>query len=157
MERTHVGLDVHARSVVACAFDDVTGELTRAPLVPQPEAILNWLRQLPGPVAVVYKAGLCVSSPAGQVAHRLRRTDLLPQTPLRPGPHPVRRPRWRADLVRTGILTHNTVKIAHLVQAAQTSTGSQTDRSGSARTPHAPSATATGPPLDPPPQPGTAS
>jgi hypothetical protein len=47
----------HARSVVACAFDDVTGEMTRARLVPQPEAILDWLRQLPGPVAVVYAAG----------------------------------------------------------------------------------------------------
>lgn len=53
MERTFVGLDVHARSVVACAFDDVTGEMTRARLVPQPEAILGWLRQLSGSVAVV--------------------------------------------------------------------------------------------------------
>lgn len=57
LERTFVGLDVHARSVVACALDDVTGELTRARLVPQPEVILAWLRQLPGPVAVVYEAG----------------------------------------------------------------------------------------------------
>lgn len=57
MERSFVGLDVHARSVVACAFDEVTGEMARARLVPRPEVIWEWLRQLPGPVAVVYEAG----------------------------------------------------------------------------------------------------
>ena len=56
-ERTSVGLDVHARSVVACAIDGDTGELTRARLCPQPEVILGWLRELPGPVAVAYEAG----------------------------------------------------------------------------------------------------
>ncbi len=58
-ERTSVGLDVHARSVVACGIDDDTGEMFRARLVPEPEpeTILGWLRQLPGPVAVVYEAG----------------------------------------------------------------------------------------------------
>ena len=56
-ERTSVGLDVHARSVVACGIDDETGELFRARLSPQPETILAWLRQLPGPVAVTYEAG----------------------------------------------------------------------------------------------------
>jgi transposase len=48
---------VHARSVVACALDVQTGELTKARLVPQPEAVLAWLGQLPGPLAVVYEAG----------------------------------------------------------------------------------------------------
>jgi len=56
-ERTSVGLDVHARSVVACGIDGDTGELFRARLCPQPEAVLGWLRELPGPVAVVYEAG----------------------------------------------------------------------------------------------------
>ncbi len=56
-ERTSVGLDVHARSVVACGIDGDTGELFRARLAPDPEVILGWLRQLPGPVAVVYEAG----------------------------------------------------------------------------------------------------
>lgn len=55
-ERTSVGLDVHARSVVGCAIDTQTGELVRARLVPQPEAVLRWLGQLPGPVAVAYEA-----------------------------------------------------------------------------------------------------
>jgi transposase len=56
-ERTSVGLDVHARSVVACAIDTQTGELIKARLVPQPEAVLAWLRGLPKPLAVVYEAG----------------------------------------------------------------------------------------------------
>ena len=56
-ERTSVGLDVHARSVVACGIDGDTGELFRARLCPQTEAVLAWLRELPGPVAVVYEAG----------------------------------------------------------------------------------------------------
>jgi len=56
-ERTSVGLDVHARSVVACGIDDDTGEMFRARLVPRPDAILGWLRELPGPLAVVYEAG----------------------------------------------------------------------------------------------------
>ncbi len=56
-ERTSVGLDVHARSVVAYGIDDDTGEMFRARLVPQPEAILGWLSELPGPVAVVNEAG----------------------------------------------------------------------------------------------------
>jgi len=57
MERTFVGLDVHARSVVACGLDDATGELSKARVVPDNETILAWLRALPGPVAVVYEAG----------------------------------------------------------------------------------------------------
>lgn len=56
-ERTSVGLDVHARSVVACGIDDDTGEMFRARLAPDHEVIFGWLRQLPGPVAVVYEAG----------------------------------------------------------------------------------------------------
>lgn len=56
-ERTSVGLDVHARSVVACGIDDDTGEVFRARLAPDHEVILTWLRGLPGPVAVVYEAG----------------------------------------------------------------------------------------------------
>ncbi len=56
-ERTSVGLDVHARSVVAAAIDGVTGELVRERLVPDPEVVIGWIRGLPGPVAAVYEAG----------------------------------------------------------------------------------------------------
>ena len=56
-ERTSVGLDVHARSVVAAAIDTATGELFRERLVPSSEVVLDWVRGLPGPVAVTYEAG----------------------------------------------------------------------------------------------------
>lgn len=56
-ERTSVGLDVHARSVVACAIDGVTGELIRARLCPEVDSVLGWLAGLPGPCRVVYEAG----------------------------------------------------------------------------------------------------
>jgi len=56
-ERTSVGLDVHARSVVAAAVDGSTGELFKARLSPAHDHIRGWIRELPGPVAVTYEAG----------------------------------------------------------------------------------------------------
>ena len=56
-ERTSVGLDVHARSVVACGLDMVTGQLHRQRLVPAPTEVLARLKALPAPVAVVCEAG----------------------------------------------------------------------------------------------------
>ena len=56
-ERTSVGLDVHARSVVAAAIDASTGELVQARLTPSFDHIRSWLVDLPGPVAVAYEAG----------------------------------------------------------------------------------------------------
>jgi transposase len=52
-----VGLDVHARSVVAAAIDGVTGELSKSRLTPAHDDVLGWVRSLPGPVAVAYEAG----------------------------------------------------------------------------------------------------
>lgn len=56
-ERTSIGLDVHARSVVAAAIDGVIGEVTQTRLTPSYEHIQEWIKQLPGPVAVAYEAG----------------------------------------------------------------------------------------------------
>ena len=56
-ERTHVGLDVHALTVVACAIDGQTGEIIRGRLTPDHGEILAWIRALPGPARVVYEAG----------------------------------------------------------------------------------------------------
>ena len=56
-ERTSVGLDVHARSVVAAAIDTHTGKTKTARLVPSHEVVLEWVRELPGPVAACYEAG----------------------------------------------------------------------------------------------------
>ena len=56
-ERASVGLDVHARSVVAAAIDGDTGELVQARLTSSAEHIRSWAQALPGPVAVSYEAG----------------------------------------------------------------------------------------------------
>ena len=55
--RTSVGLDVHARSVVACGLDGETGELFERRLTPDHREILEWIHGLPGSVAVTYEAG----------------------------------------------------------------------------------------------------
>lgn len=56
-QRTSVGLDVHARSVVACGLDGRTGELFERRLTPDHGELLAWLRSLPAPVVVTYEAG----------------------------------------------------------------------------------------------------
>lgn len=56
-ERTSVGLDVHARSVVAAALDTTAGVIRTARLTPSPSEVLAWVRGLPGPAAVRYEAG----------------------------------------------------------------------------------------------------
>jgi transposase len=55
--RTSVGLDVHARSVVGCGLDGETGEVFEHRLTPNHREILEWVRSLPGPVAVTNEAG----------------------------------------------------------------------------------------------------
>ena len=56
-ERTSVGLDVHARSVVAAAIDGRSGEVFPARLTPSHAEVIEWVGKLPGPCAVVYEAG----------------------------------------------------------------------------------------------------
>ncbi len=57
VERTSVGLDVHARSIVGCGLDTVTGEVFRRRLTPTFGGVSSWLAELPAPVAVTYEAG----------------------------------------------------------------------------------------------------
>jgi transposase len=57
VQRTSVGLDVHARSVLACALDGTTGEVFERRMTPDHGEILGWIQMLPGPVSVVYEAG----------------------------------------------------------------------------------------------------
>lgn len=57
IQRTSVGLDVHARSVFGCALDGQTGEVFQRRLSPDHREIQNWVSGLPGPVAVTYEAG----------------------------------------------------------------------------------------------------
>ena len=64
-QRTSVGLDVHTRSVVGCGLDGDTGEVFQRRLTPDYGEILDWLRSLPGMVAVTYEAARPVSGWAG--------------------------------------------------------------------------------------------
>jgi transposase len=57
IERTSVGLDVHARSVVACGLDGETGEVFERRLTPDHHELLEWIRSLPAPVTATYEAG----------------------------------------------------------------------------------------------------
>lgn len=57
LERTSVGLDVHARSIMAGVLDTETGQLWSRRLPAVTEAVVAWIGSLPGPVAVAYEAG----------------------------------------------------------------------------------------------------
>jgi transposase len=54
---TFVGLDVHARSVVAGLIDEQTGELQVRRAPHRTEDLVSWLGELVGPVRVAYEAG----------------------------------------------------------------------------------------------------
>lgn len=57
VQRTSIGLDVHARSVVGCGLDGDTGEVFARRLCPDHREVLDWIVGLPAPVAVTYEAG----------------------------------------------------------------------------------------------------
>ncbi len=46
-QRTSVGLDVHARSIVACGLDGDTGEVFERRLCPDHREVLEWITRLP--------------------------------------------------------------------------------------------------------------
>ena len=56
-EGSWVGLDVHARSVVAGVIDQGSGELRSLRVPPGNDGTVAWLKTLPAPVQVVYEAG----------------------------------------------------------------------------------------------------
>ena len=56
-ERTSVGLDVHARSIVGAALDVESGRVVVRRLPPTVAGVSGWLAELAGPAAVAYEAG----------------------------------------------------------------------------------------------------
>jgi transposase len=56
-EGSWVGLDVHARSVVAGVLDGVSGEVRSLRVPPGNAETVAWLETLPAPVRAVYEAG----------------------------------------------------------------------------------------------------
>lgn len=57
IEGSWVGLDVHARSVVAGVIDGGSGEVRSLRVAPGCDQTVAWLQTLPAPVRVVYEAG----------------------------------------------------------------------------------------------------
>lgn len=56
--RTSIGLDVHARSISACALANITGEITqRSFSQPIAQDIIGWASGFEGPVRAVYETG----------------------------------------------------------------------------------------------------
>lgn len=55
---TFVGLDVHARSVKACAFVPETGETVGKSFGYEPGEIASWAASLPQPAKCVYESGV---------------------------------------------------------------------------------------------------
>ena len=55
---TFVGLDVHARSIKACAFVPATGEIERKSLGYEPGELASWMKSLPQPAKCVYESGV---------------------------------------------------------------------------------------------------
>ena len=87
-ERTSVGLDVHARSVVALAIDTTTGELFKQKLVPANESSSTGSEALPGPVAVTYEAGptgFGLARAMGRGRTAVRGRGALEDSPVPPG------------------------------------------------------------------------
>src|SRR5467141_1032315 len=56
-EGSWVGLDVHARSVVAGVLEAGSGELRTRRVPVRGEETVGWLASLPAPVRVAYEAG----------------------------------------------------------------------------------------------------
>lgn len=85
---TSVGLDVHARSVVACGLDGDTGEVFQRRLSPDHREILEWIHGLPGPVAVTHEAVRRASGWPGSWLRRGWSAGLLRprRCSVRPGP-----------------------------------------------------------------------
>ncbi len=57
MERTFVGLDVHARSVWAAVLDGVSGEVVVRSVPCRLDVLVEWVLALPASVVVAYEAG----------------------------------------------------------------------------------------------------
>ena len=64
-QHTFIGLDVHAISVVGCAFNPDTGELVRMQMDSDPSVVLDWIQRFEPPVKAVYESG-----PTGYVLAR---------------------------------------------------------------------------------------
>jgi len=85
-EGTFVGLDVHARSVVAGVIDAASGEVRSTGLPADTAGVVRWLQGLPGPVEMTYEAGptgygLYRAAVAGGIGCLVAAPGLIPRAP----------------------------------------------------------------------------
>ena len=117
-ERTAVGLDVHARTVVGKALDTQTGEVFSARLGPQHPEVLRWLRTVPGPVAVAYEAGPTGYGLARELAAKGIRCVVAAPSKLESAPGDRIKTDAR-DALRLARLLHRDALVAVTVPSAQ--------------------------------------
>ena len=55
---TFVGLDIHARSIKACAFAPATGEVENRSFGYGTGELASWMKSLPQPAKCVYESGV---------------------------------------------------------------------------------------------------
>jgi transposase len=102
------GLDVHARKTAAAAVMLGSGEVGKAQLPGTPQAAIEWLQALPGPVRAVYEAG-----PTGFGLARAGRAAGIEVMVCSPGAIP----RQPGDRVKTD--ARDALKLARLHAAGQ--------------------------------------
>ena len=103
-----VGLDVHARKTAAAAVQLGSGEVFKAQLAGSPEAAIEWMQTLPGPVRAVYEAG-----PTGFGLARQARRSGIEMVVCSPGAIP----RQPGDRIKTDV--RDALKLARLLAAGQ--------------------------------------
>ena len=108
---TWAGLDVHARSTHAAAFDVLTGELRRARFGPGVDEVVAWLAGLSGPVRAVYEAG-----PTGFGLYRAAQAAGIAIAVVAPS----KTPRASGDRVKTD--RKDAERLARLAMAGELST-----------------------------------
>src|SRR6476659_7824853 len=108
-EGSCVGLDVHARSVVAGVIDMGSGEVRSLRVPPGSEATVTWLKTLPAPVRVVYEAGPTGYRLARACAEAGITCVVAAPSRIRPAADRVKTDRrdaeWLARLLRLGEIT----------------------------------------------------
>lgn len=57
IDRTYIGLDVHAQTVAACALNPATGQIRRGTMNHDPYTVLSWVQQFGDDTEVVYESG----------------------------------------------------------------------------------------------------
>jgi transposase len=108
-EGSRVGLDVHARSVVAGVIDRQSGELRSLRVPAGSDETVAWLKSLPGPVRVVYEAGPTGYGLARACAEAGISCVVAAPSRIQPAADRVKTDRWDAErlarLLRLGEIT----------------------------------------------------